>query len=541
MQSTKNLLKLPLNGSVGVVGSGISSLFFTYFLNLKRPDLKITLLEKNKHERVGGWIYTKYTNKKIKLEKGPRTLRGRNIGTSLIINSMIKMNPKVKDELVFVEGTSDANTKFLVDFKNPKELVEVPPTDMSLFFKFMKSGLSDGLIKSIFHDIFSSSKAKNCESVYDFMVRRFGDDRLVNNVISAVFFGIYATDVKELSMNYCLPKLVDLEKKHGSIIRGAFKKDETSAKDEIRTLEKFAKTLNIEDEYIKKIYKDLKDLPLIGFKKGMSTMPNTVANYLLQKPNIDIKYGYNVQKLHINKSDKNNFELPTIKINDDLTFDHVHLSTIPQDLKINHNDLTSYLESLGKGTNVLLINIFHPTKNFIKDSLKSFGFLVPKSNNSKLLGVIFDSVIETNFKPLYPFTNTETNVKKDFLANQDYTKMTMMVSCDGLNKSDISYEDYKETFVKKTLLNQLRIPESEVLEIMNDTNFLVEYTFANNSIPKYAPNIGFSSDKSKDIRTILEKDLLYNNNISVGGFKFASGPGMPDVVVQSFDAANRLN
>ena len=541
MQSTKNLLKLPLNGSVGVVGSGISSLFFTYFLNLKRPDLKITLLEKNKYERVGGWIYTKYTNKKVKLEKGPRTLRGRNIGTSLIINSMIKMNPKVKDELVFVEGTSDANRKFLVDFKNPKELVEVPPTDMSLFYKFMKSGLSDGLIKSIFHDIFSSSKAKNCESVYDFMVRRFGDDRLVNNVISAVFFGIYATDVKELSMNYCLPKLVDLEKKHGSIIKGALKKDETSAKDEIRTLEKFAKTLNIEDEYIKKIYKDLKDLPLIGFKKGMSTMPNTVANYLLQKPNIDIKYGYDVQKLHINKNDKTNVELPTIKINDDLTFDHVHLSTIPQDLKINHGDLTSYLESLGKGTNVLLINIFHPTKNFIKDSLKSFGFLVPKSNNSKLLGVIFDSVIETNFKPLYPSTNIETNVKKDFLANQDYTKMTMMVSCDGLNKSDISYEDYKETFVKKTLLNQLRIPESEVMEIMNDTNFLVEYTFANNSIPKYAPNIGFSSDKSKDIRTILEKDLLYNNNISVGGFKFASGPGMPDVVVQSFDAANRLN
>ncbi len=32
-------------------------------------------------------------------------------------------------------------------------------------------------------------------------------------------------------------------------------------------------------------------------------------------------------------------------------------------------------------------------------------------------------------------------------------------------------------------------------------------------------------------RTVLKKDLLTNNNISVGGFKFADGPGMPDVVV----------
>lgn len=534
MNSASKTIKLPLHGRIGVVGTGISSLFFTYFLNLKRPDLKITLLEKNKNERVGGWIYTKYTDNNVKIEKGPRTLRGRNLGTSLIMNSMMKMNPNVKNELVFVEPDSDANKKFLVDFKNQRELVQVPPANIGQFYKFFKSGISDGLFKSVLHDFFSKTKAKKeDESVYEFMVRRFGDDRLVNNMVSALFFGIYATDVKELSANYCLPKLVNLEKEHGSIIRGLLKNK--SENDNNIALERFADYLNIDRDAFKNVYTELKGLPLLGFKKGMSTMPDIVKDYLMQKPNINIKYDYPVKKLNIEKSSQGS---STIKVNDDLVFDHINLSTIPEDLNVNHSQLTSYLKSLGKGTNVLLINIYHPTKNLIKPSLKAFGFLVPKSNHSKVLGVILDSVIETNFKPLYP--SEAEKVNEDACSNDQYTKMTMMISCDGLNKSDINFDDYKENLIKPVLVNQLSVPEYEVKNFMNDDNTLIEFTFANNSIPKYASNIGFSADKSKDIRTVIEQDLLHNNNITVGGFKFASGPGMPDVVVQSFDAANRL-
>lgn len=533
MNSTNKAIKLPLHGRIGVVGTGISSLFFTYFLNLKRPDLKITLLEKNKQHRVGGWIYTKYTDNNVKIEKGPRTLRGRNLGTSLIMNSLMKMNPKVKNELVFVEPDSDANKKFLVDFKNPKELVQVPPSNVSQFYKFLSSGISDGLFKSVAHDLFSKTKAKKeDESVYEFMARRFGDDRLVNNMVSALFFGIYATDVQALSANYCLPKLVNLEKKHGSIIRGLLK--DKSTNDDDLAMKRFADYLDIDRAAFKNVYTELKGLPLIGFKKGMSTMPDLVKEYLLEKPNINIKYDYDVKKLNIENSGQ---ERPKIVVNDDLVFDHLNLSSIPEDLNINHSQLTSYLNSLGKGTNVLLINIYHPTKNLIKPSLKAFGFLVPKSNHSRLLGVILDSVIETNFKKLYP---NGTDSKEVLRSNEEYTKMTMMVSCDGLNKRDINFDDYKENVVAPALANQLRVPEDEVKNFMNDANLLIEFTFANNSIPKYAPNIGFSEDKSKDIRTIIEQDLLLNNNISVGGFKFASGPGMPDVVVQSFDAASRL-
>ena len=51
----KQLTKLPTNAKVGVVGGGISGLFFTYYLSKLRPDVKITLIDQNQ-ERLGGWI-----------------------------------------------------------------------------------------------------------------------------------------------------------------------------------------------------------------------------------------------------------------------------------------------------------------------------------------------------------------------------------------------------------------------------------------------------------------------------------------------------
>ncbi|XBW38559.1 hypothetical protein QEN19_004147 [Hanseniaspora menglaensis] len=527
----EKVVTLPQNGSVGVIGTGISSLFFAYFLNRKRPDLRITLLEKNKQERVGGWIYTKHITDKVILEKGPRTLRGKNIGTALIINSLLKMNPDIKNEIMFVDKASEANKKFLMDYKNPKTLVQMPPTDLKLFYRFMKSGLSDGILKSLIHDLFSNIKSHKEETIQEFMTRRFGNETLVNNVISALFFGIYATDVKELSIDYCLPSLSKLEKEHGGIIKGILKNKSINNDDQI--LEKFAEGLDIDLHFFNTVACQLKELPLIGFKKGMSTMPDTVKEYLLKQENVTIKYAYDVKKAIISRNDQDQDK--KITINDELIFDHVNMSTIPQDLIINHSKLNSYLQRLGTGTNVLLINIYHPSKDLIKNSLKSFGFLVPKSNHSKVLGVIFDSVIETNFQNMYP----PANISK--VVNKDYTKMTMMVSCDGLEKNKIDFEHFKKNIIAPTLINQLEISSEDVNELFTNSKTIIEFTFANNSIPKYTPGIGFSVDKSKDIRSILEDDLLYTSNISVGGFKFASGPGMPDVVVQSFDAAKRLS
>ena len=529
------LSRLPKNGSVGVIGGGISGLFFTYFLNLKRPDLKITILDKSNpsDKRVGGWIHTHIDKESnLKLEKGPRTLRGVSPGTSLILQSLIKMNPEIKDHIMYIEKDSVANRKFIVDPKNNESLVQVPPITSESFMAFMKSGASAGFFKSLIYEFFNKSKkvVERDESIYDFMTRRFGSDKLVGNLASALFFGIYATDTQKLSANYCLPRLVNYEKSHGGILRGLFSKNQpkpTITNDE--EIQQFAKFLDINEKEMLDYYTHLKKLPLIAFRNGMSTMPDKVRDYLISIPNITFEFGYEVT--NVNSTGKK------LKTNNDLIFDHVHLSTIPQDFTIPNEKFMSYNNSLGKGTNVLLINVYHPNKNLIPPQIDAFGFLVPRNCKTQLLGCIFDSVIEKNMKNFY---NKKLMIEPTSLSTGDYTKLTMMVSYNGKKISEIDVEEYKKEFVYKMLHDQLGLSDFQIGELKKDNEFLIEFTFADDSIPIYDVGKGFHSDITKDIRTTLKHDLLENNNISVSGFKFANGPGMPDVVVESLKAVQTL-
>lgn len=529
------LNRLPKNGSVGVVGGGISGLFFTYFLNLKRPDLKITILDKScsKSKRVGGWIHThRDATTNLKLEKGPRTLRGVSPGTALILQSLIKMDSETKEHIMYIEKESVANRKFIVDPKNSKSLVQVPPITSASFYEFMKSGASDGFFKSLIYEYFNKSKnvVDRDESIYDFITRRFGSDSLVSNLASALFFGIYATDVKNLSANYCIPRLVNYEKTHGGIFRGLFSKNQPKP---IRTndqeIKDFATFLNINEDKMLGYYDHLKKLPLIAFKNGMSTMPDKVRDHLSTIPNISFKFDYDVKSVE-------NFG-KKLKLNNDLSFDHVHLSTISNNFDISNEKFMKYNKSLGQGTNVLLINLYHPKKNIIPSKIDAFGFLVPKNCQTPLLGCIFDSVIEKNMKNFY---DEKYLINSDALNKTDYTKLTMMVSYNGKKIEDVNINEYKENFVFKMLKDQIGLNKDQISSLQKDGDFLIEFTFADNSIPIYNVGKGFSSDMEKDIRTVLKKDLLTNNDISVGGFKFADGPGMPDVVVESLRAVQTL-
>ena len=528
------LKHLPKNGSVGVVGGGISGLFFTYFLNLKRPDLKITIFDKSssKDKRVGGWIHTHLdTKSNLKLEKGPRTLRGVSPGTSLILQSLIKMNPDVKDHIMYIENESVANRKFIVDPKDHKKLVQVPPITRESFLQFMKSGASEGFFKSLIYEYFNKSKTvvERDESIYDFMKRRFGNDKLVSNLASALFFGIYATDVKHLSANYCIPRLVNYEKTHGGIFRGLFSKNQPKVKTNNEDITDFAKFLNLDENNMLNYYDELRKIPLIAFKDGMSTMPNRVRDYLQTIPNISFKFDYDVNRVDlIDKS---------LTVNNDIPFDHVHLSTVSDKFYLNNDKFMKYNNSLGKGTNVLLINVYHPKKNLIHPDIGAFGFLVPKNCHTSLLGCIFDSVIEKNMKNFY---NQKLLIDSEDSSKCDYTKMTMMVSYNGKEIKDINIDEYRDNFVFKMFEDQLGLTKEQVSALKQDQDLLIEFTFADNSIPIYSPGKGFHSDTKKDIRTVLKEDLLVNNNISVGGFKFADGPGMPDVVVESLRAVKRL-
>jgi protoporphyrinogen/coproporphyrinogen III oxidase len=59
------------------------------------------------------------------------------------------------------------------------------------------------------------------ESIADFLSRRFGEEA-VERLAGPLLGGIYAGNVRELSIQATFPQLVELEQRHGSLVRGLF-------------------------------------------------------------------------------------------------------------------------------------------------------------------------------------------------------------------------------------------------------------------------------------------------------------------------------
>jgi oxygen-dependent protoporphyrinogen oxidase len=62
------------------------------------------------------------------------------------------------------------------------------------------------------------------ESVFDFVARRFGRQAAARAAAPAVI-GVYAADAAALSVRVALPRLYALEREHGSVLRGLFRRD----------------------------------------------------------------------------------------------------------------------------------------------------------------------------------------------------------------------------------------------------------------------------------------------------------------------------
>src|SRR4029079_280621 len=59
-------------------------------------------------------------------------------------------------------------------------------------------------------------------SIHDFFVRRFGA-QIEQRLVSPFVTGVYAGNTRELSMAAAFPRMVELERQHGSLILGMLK------------------------------------------------------------------------------------------------------------------------------------------------------------------------------------------------------------------------------------------------------------------------------------------------------------------------------
>jgi oxygen-dependent protoporphyrinogen oxidase len=567
-------MKLAANSRVSVIGGGISGLSFAYFLGKLRPDVKITIFEKE--NRVGGYINTCraslesekitgiHSKNGLKMEKGPRTLRGVSSGTLIIVDLMKKMG--ILGQLRGIDLKSEANKKYLViENKNNSniqigqvkgELIEVPGPGckLSTFGKFLTSPLGKIILIGILKDLIFKKDGKNIDnmSVEEFFTRHFGKE-MINDIGSALMYGIYAADVSNLNAKNVMPAMVEIEKEGGSIIKTllskAFKKKKDPNND-ITTNKQIVKIDENVQTYIDKfgsefdmgeLSKLLKNFPMLVLNDGLSTLCYGIRDNLPK--NVKIVIGDGVSNIRRNDE---NFNVETVEGNT-YEFDHVRstVKTLALGKMLENNSVKEVLNDF-KYTSVSVYNVLIPSKHV--KMYTGFGFLVPKARfnqQSRIMGVIFDSDVEEHSKLIFPDDhndndNDNLNQDKDKLLSkttitspekESFTKVTFMFNIDPNRRieptSATVQQALRETFTN--LLGNDSLPKDIALEGITWWD----------AIPLYDVRISDSFDERREAAKKLLMDT-YSENLSLGGTIFAPGVGVPDAVIGSLRGACEL-
>lgn len=388
--------------SIAVLGGGITGLASAYFLSRDLPNAKITLFEAS--SRLGGWLHSRSVDVgsgNVVFEQGPRNLRP-TMPNGLITLNLVR-DLGLEDRVLMTSKNSIAAQNRFVYY--PDHLVRMPGPGSSLL-QNISNVLSEPIFKStISGALFEVTKPQRPrdlqdESIGSFLTRRFGS-ALADNVVSAVFHGIYAGDIYKLSARAIVPSLWAIERRNNSIILGLLDQAlggkqpiATSDLDMIKALQSqpcMSHKLDI-----------VKKSSVFTFKGGIGELADRLeakldeSNNVLILENTDvrqIKLGSNTaaEKIQINAKEASNRETT------DYDFDHV-VSTISGNklASIASRSPTTNLSPLSctSAVTVMVVNLFYSNPNILP--VHGFGYLLPRSvpfeqNPERALGVVFDS------------------------------------------------------------------------------------------------------------------------------------------------------
>jgi oxygen-dependent protoporphyrinogen oxidase len=306
-----------------VLGGGITGLAIAYRLSKKS---EVTLLEGSDH--VGGWMGTD-TGSGFHFEQGPRTFRTSAEPLLALIKEL-----GLEDDLIYAEGKA----RYLwIDGKLRK--VPSPYFWKNLIWPFMKE--------------WAVAPSEKEETIYAFATRRFGK-RVAELFFDPITLGVYAGDMRELSMECSFPTLKSWEKEYGSFTRALLMRKRRNGP----TLFSLRHgTQQLVDRLALKLKKKIK-------------LNESVDSIQFLKQGVEVRAGKNIWLA-----------------------DQV-ISTLPA------HALAPLIASHDKVAAELLNNIpyrgLHLVHLGYADDLlpiEGFGYLVPSSEKSNVLGAIFDSSI----------------------------------------------------------------------------------------------------------------------------------------------------
>lgn len=190
---------------VVIIGGGISGLALAFHLQKLGPHLDIQILEKA--DRPGGKIGTIHRDGFL-VEVGPNGFLGSKSSTLDLCeqlglsNQLVSASPPAsRNRYLFVEGGLR---------RLPAGVVE-----------FLCSNLLSwrGKLDLVQEVVRRTRKGHGDESIAAFARRRIGPEA-TRVLVDAIVTGIHAGDPELLSMAACFPRYAQLERDHGSVIRG---------------------------------------------------------------------------------------------------------------------------------------------------------------------------------------------------------------------------------------------------------------------------------------------------------------------------------
>ncbi|KAH5152461.1 hypothetical protein HBH69_140690 [Parastagonospora nodorum] len=366
--------------NIAVLGGGVAGLSSAYFVSREFPQSKIHLYEAGKD--VGGWIQSRKVGVEggeVVFELGPRTLRNATVTAHLCQELDL-----VKDMTYTYRDDPAAKNRYIY---YPDRLNKLPAEmpSLSQFISLWRSGIMAGAFGMIKEPMVPKRPDQMTdETVGSFLARRV-DERFANNLVSAVFHGIYAGDIWNLSAKTLLSTAWQLEGKYGSAMAGYFKMQQDE-KGQLMTLAhpfdvEAAQAMNdefdLEDEYVE----NLKKASTFTFKNGLQQLYQALATAVKKTGNVDIYTERPVQSTKPLEDSKPGVQVTTGTTGNEKSSDYdLVISTL------RSPSLTPYIT-------VQTVNLFYPTPDLTP---AGFGYLIPQSvpfeqNPERALGVIFDS------------------------------------------------------------------------------------------------------------------------------------------------------
>ncbi|ETV95493.1 protoporphyrinogen oxidase, variant [Aphanomyces invadans] len=336
------------------------------------------------------------------------------------------------------------------------------------------------------------------ESVYTFISRRFSPaiaERLLDPMVS----GIFAGNIRHLSMRSCFGRLWDMEQSHGSIVRAMLFHGTPMP------------TTLLDGTKVSSFVEDGSKAISMSFTHGMQSLTDALATHIEASPHTDIRLNTTVESLTPSSTTAKASGV-AVRVRDagataaeTVVADHV-FSALPAHrlAPLVHAAAPSVATALSR---LPFTSLGVVTLGFERNIIQrpGFGYLVPSCEKEGILGVIYDS-------SSFPQQNFGKNVSRlsVFLGGENHPSVAAMPRAK------------REEMALETIQRHLGV---------SDTPVHVESTWYDHAIPQYP--VGFHENVAE-----LEADVAetFDSALTLVGNSFY-GVGLADCVHRSTAAA----